>query len=160
MNDPDDIKDFSGSGKIDVTALEDVEQGEWRVIVDGDTNMLVFVDDKGERTEVRAATLADVHGLVAMRNHGAHAADESTIEVKAAAPPLGETLIAIFCGPAMKEAILGDLAEKFEERTRERGEKNARIWYWWQVARSFGPFAWRWGRRAMELDDLRRLIGW
>jgi hypothetical protein len=75
------------------------------------------------------------------------------------APRICEVLVGLFCSRVHREAILGDLAEKFEARALSNGARRARAWYWWQVARSFGPFAWRWGRRLVALDGLRRLIG-
>ena len=74
-------------------------------------------------------------------------------------PRLGEVLAGLLCDPALREAILGDLAERFEERVRRRGPKAAKAWYWWQVVRSFGPFAWRWARRLIELDEILQRIG-
>jgi len=101
--------------------------------------------------------------LLAVRAEDAPQAQAAHVEaepVSLATPAVGETLIGLFCSGNIREAILGDLAEKFEERASERGASYARAWYWWQVARSFGPFAWRWGRRLVALDDLRQLIGW
>jgi hypothetical protein len=134
---------------------------EW---VKGDADAFVFIDDEGNQTVIEAATLDDAHAILADRNSGAHATDRGFIDptslISPRAPAVGETLIGLFCERNMREAILGDLAEKFETRAAEHGEKNARAWYWWHVARSCGPFAWRWARRLVALDDLRQLIGW
>lgn len=76
------------------------------------------------------------------------------------APRAGEALIGFISHGPYQEGILGDLAEKFEARAMSDGPRRAYVWYWWQVAWSFGPFAWRWARRLLALDDLRQLIGW
>lgn len=77
----------------------------------------------------------------------------------ATAPRIGEVLIGLFCGRTLREAVLGDLAEKYVERALTLGPKKARVWYWWQVARSCGAFSWRCVRRLIELDEVLRRIG-
>jgi hypothetical protein len=55
--------------------------------------------------------------------------------------------------------VLGDPAEQFEARAGRDGPRSARAWYWWQVARSFGAFGWRWAQRLVQLQAVLRLIG-
>ena len=76
-----------------------------------------------------------------------------------AAPRTGEILIGLFCGRDRREDMLAVLADRFEDKARYRGARYARRWYWREVARSFGPFAWQWARRLVELDALLKLIG-
>jgi hypothetical protein len=72
---------------------------------------------------------------------------------------MGEALIGLFCGHAFRDAVLGDLAEMFEARAARDGARSARTWYWWQVARSFAAFGWRWAQRLVQLQAVLRLIG-
>jgi hypothetical protein len=86
----------------------------------------------------------------------------NNVPVVPAAPPMppiaGERIIALL-GGEMAEAILGDLAEKFEERVERIGETRARAWYWWQATRSVGSFVGRWTRRLIEIEALLQRIG-
>lgn len=74
-------------------------------------------------------------------------------------PRLGEKIAGLLAGRAHREAILGDLAEGFEARAARCGPRRARLWYWWQVARSAGALAWSGLQRAVQLNGLLRLIG-
>ena len=76
-----------------------------------------------------------------------------------AVPRAGEVLIRFFCRGDFREAILGDLAEKFADRVEENGAFSARWWYWRQVARSTAAFTWRWIRRLAEIDEVLERIG-
>jgi hypothetical protein len=80
----------------------------------------------------------------------------------AAAPPApptaGEALVGLFCKREMREAVLGDLDEKFAELAERRGPRIATAWYWSQAARSALFFAVRWGRRLLELETLLKRI--
>lgn len=73
-------------------------------------------------------------------------------------PRAGEFLIGLFCTRGLREAIVGDLAEKFQERAAT-STRRARAWYWFQVVRSFGAFGWGWVRRLAELDAIFQRIG-
>lgn len=78
---------------------------------------------------------------------------------QAVAPPrFGEALIGLFCKAEMREAVLGDVDEKFAELVERRGSRVARAWYWSQAARSVLFFAIRWGRRLLELEAILRRI--
>lgn len=75
-------------------------------------------------------------------------------------PTAGEALVGLFCKREMREAVLGDLDEKFAELAERRGARVARAWYWSQAGRSVLFFAVRWGRRLLELEAiLRRILG-
>lgn len=74
-------------------------------------------------------------------------------------PHIGEAIIGLICGSTMREAILGDLAERFEERACREGARSAQAWYWRHVAKSIGAFAWRFARRLIELDEILQRIG-
>lgn len=89
----------------------------------------------------------------------APAAREEDSPPRPCVPPLGEAIVGLACSADLREAMLGDLAERFEALVASRGGKAARAWYWRQVARSLGALAWRWGRRLMELDALLQRIG-
>lgn len=75
-----------------------------------------------------------------------------------APPRIGEALIALFCKRAMREAVLGDLDEKFAELAGRRGARVAKAWYWGQAGRSVLFFAVRWGRRLLELEAILKRI--
>lgn len=73
-------------------------------------------------------------------------------------PPFGETLVGLFCKRDIREAVLGDLDEKFAELTERRGVNFAKAWYWSQAARSALFFAVRWGRRLLALEAILKRI--
>lgn len=75
-----------------------------------------------------------------------------------APPPFGEALVGLFCSRDMREAVLGDLDEKFGELAERRGCNFAKAWYWGQAARSALFFAFRWGRRLLELETILKRI--
>ncbi len=67
-------------------------------------------------------------------------------------------MVSLFCSPKMREAVLGDLDEKFAELAERRGPKFAKAWYWGQAGRSVLFFAVRWGRRLLELEAILKRI--
>lgn len=73
-------------------------------------------------------------------------------------PRVGEALVGLFCRREMREAVLGDLDEKFAELVERRGARVAKAWYWSQAARSALFFAVRWGRRLLELEAILKRI--
>lgn len=73
-------------------------------------------------------------------------------------PRIGQGIVSLLSGE-MREAVLGDLAERFEKRVAQRGEQNARVWFWWQVTRTTAQFSLRWVRRLVELDAVLQRIG-
>jgi hypothetical protein len=73
-------------------------------------------------------------------------------------PPVGKALIGVFCSREMREAVLGDLDEKFAELAERRGAGAAKAWYWGQAGRSVLFFAVRWGRRLLELEAILKRI--
>ncbi|HYD36651.1 MAG TPA: hypothetical protein VEA60_03500 [Allosphingosinicella sp.] len=78
------------------------------------------------------------------------------------APPIppraGEALVGLFCRREIREAVLGDLDEKFAELAERRGARIAGAWYWGQAARSALFFGLRWGRRLLELEAILKRI--
>lgn len=74
-------------------------------------------------------------------------------------PRAGEIMARLFCERDRREDVLAVLADRFEDKARDHGARHARRWYWREVARSFGPFAWQWVRRTAELATLLKLIG-
>jgi hypothetical protein len=75
-------------------------------------------------------------------------------------PLIAEWLMSLLCSSSeVREAVLGDLAERFQERAELDGLRSAQLWYWRQLAQSFGRFAWSWIVRAAELHSLLKLIG-
>ena len=99
-------------------------------------------------------------------DRGPAASDDVSLEppmeaIKSAppsAPVVGEALVGLFCKRDMREAILGDLDEKFAELAERRGARFAKAWYWSQAGRSVLFFAVRWGRRLLELEAILRRI--
>lgn len=79
-------------------------------------------------------------------------------DARAAPPRAGEMLIGLFCRRDIREAVLGDLDEKFAELAERRGAKVAEAWYWGQAGRSVLFFAVRWGRRLLELEAILKRI--
>ena len=80
-------------------------------------------------------------------------------ELPPSVPPLGERLIAFFCGRGTAEAILGDLEEQFGRYAARWGAGFARRWYWWQAAVIGLRFGWRWIERLIAFGGaLRRII--
>ena len=73
-------------------------------------------------------------------------------------PRFGEVLVGLFCKRELREAVLGDLDEKFAELAERRGANVAKAWYWSQAARSALFFAVRWGRRLLELEAILKRI--
>jgi hypothetical protein len=49
--------------------------------------------------------------------------------------------------PATRDAIIGDLIEARDKIKDLHGERKARFYFWWQVSRTIGHFAWAWVRR-------------
>lgn len=56
-----------------------------------------------------------------------------------APPRLGLFVLGFCARGAVRDALLGDLAEEFGEIARERGSRDAHAWYWAQVLRSVWP---------------------
>jgi len=79
---------------------------------------------------------------------------ESLDAASAEIPAWAEKLISLFCAASMREAVLGDLAERFEDRLKSSGLPSARRWYWRQVLWSTGSFLWRGARRLVEIEEL------
>jgi hypothetical protein len=73
-------------------------------------------------------------------------------------PRLGKALAGLFCRRDLREAVLGDLDEKFAELAERRGVNFAKAWYWSQAGRSALFFAVRWGRRLLELEAILKRI--
>jgi hypothetical protein len=67
-------------------------------------------------------------------------------------------LVSLFCKRDFREAVLGDLDEKFAELAERRGARVAAAWYWSQAGRSALFFALRWGRRLLELEAILKRI--
>ena len=55
-------------------------------------------------------------------------------------PKIATWFLRLFCDPAFVEMIEGDLHEEFQTRLTSRGKKNATLYYWWSVIRSFRPY--------------------
>ncbi|MET1111792.1 MAG: permease prefix domain 2-containing transporter [Allosphingosinicella sp.] len=73
-------------------------------------------------------------------------------------PRAGEMLVGLLCKRDIREAVLGDLDEKFAELAERRGAGVAKAWYWSQAARSVLFFAVRWGRRLLALEAILKRI--
>lgn len=84
--------------------------------------------------------------------------NDPALEVLPAPPWAGEALVSLFCKRDLREAVLGDLDEKFAEVAERRGAKVAKAWYWSQAGRSVLFFAVRWGRRLLELEAILKRI--
>lgn len=124
----------------------------------------------GMSHEDRKAALAILEALYGEREAAAAAAGTAPVSpdiatvvgVPVLAPPTpsraGEALIGLFCKREMREAVLGDLDEKFAELAERRGANFAKAWYWSQAARSVLFFAVRWGRRLLELEAILKRI--
>lgn len=170
MNDETERKGLSREVNGDGLAGTDVKVDEIslaspdcdRVVVQGGTSRIVYRDMDGQLAKAEEALWRrwDMELALARKARARAPAGRRPKPSTPVAPRLAETLAGLLCDRSLREPILGDLAELFEERALRRGEKHARAWYWLQVGRSFGPFALRWGRRLAELDDLRQLIGW
>jgi hypothetical protein len=63
-------------------------------------------------------------------------------------PGLGEALLIIFAPTRRADAMLGDLAERFNDDVEKKGLKRARLLYWARVLRSIGPMIWAKVRKA------------
>jgi hypothetical protein len=154
---------------LDALKLDAIPR-DWMVVhyIQGD--QITFSCDEGRQITVRkmdtpgeyvviTKKAADVHTHLIGGGHR-RATFETPIGAPApAAPRFGELLITLVCGQHRQEAVLGDLAEGFAARARIRGLRNANAWYWWQVAKSVGPFGWRWAQRLVQLQAVLRLIG-
>jgi hypothetical protein len=75
--------------------------------------------------------------------------DSAPLEKEVVAPPAtGEFLIELFCTKNRVDAVMGDLAERFHEHVRSKGERRAELLYWAGVLRSIGPLLWVKVRKA------------
>lgn len=75
-----------------------------------------------------------------------HRALNPTFQTTIADSPPGGSRILMSCVPPKKvrSAVLGDLADEFEEIRADRGVFNARAWYRQQALRTTASFAWEW----------------
>jgi hypothetical protein len=80
-----------------------------------------------------------------IREHEYPAAPE---KVHVNPPGLGEALLVIFAPKRRVDAMLGDLAERFNDDVEEKGLKRARLLYWARVLQSIGPMLWTKVRKA------------
>jgi putative ABC transport system permease protein len=66
-------------------------------------------------------------------------------------PILAERLLGAFTSSRLRDSLLGDFAEIFENDRAVYGERSARLRYWANVLISLGPLAWRWLERFLPL---------
>jgi DNA-binding CsgD family transcriptional regulator len=144
-----------------------------------DVAMLLGIEERTVEQHLNAAcrVLGVTHFETAARIHRAQQTrteDEVSVEVPVAvsevradaldtlsppSPPIvAEALVGVFCKREMREAVLGDLDEKFAELAERRGAGSAKAWYWGQAGRSVLFFAVRWGRRLLELEAILKRI--
>lgn len=57
-------------------------------------------------------------------------------------PKSGLYVLELVCSTENRDAIVGDLLEAYEDIQKQYGYKRARIWFWWQLARSIYHLAW------------------
>lgn len=76
-------------------------------------------------------------------------------------PHLAERLLAWRVRPEERPMVLGDMAEEFHDRCRDRGPLRAAIWYWFAaIGLSWGFWWWRPNRtrpaaRTVTMDDVK-----
>jgi hypothetical protein len=91
------------------------------------------------------------------------AAKAAETETHSSPPFLAELLIAHLAPKNSAQAQLGDLQEMFEKNVARIGERQARLKYWIEVARSFGPLLWQWLKRVglftVLIDYFRSKLG-
>jgi hypothetical protein len=66
-------------------------------------------------------------------------------------PDRAEFLLYLFLSKKDSEAVAGDLEERWRKIKKKFGNGRANFWYWTQVIRSIGPFAWAAMKRVSGL---------
>jgi hypothetical protein len=72
---------------------------------------------------------------------------------------LGFWLLKIVSRSKQPDDVEGDIEELWEDKVRERGVRAAQIWFWWHLCRSIARFAFHWGRKLVELDEILKKLG-
>jgi hypothetical protein len=122
-------------------------------------SLLTFADIQSEFASETAAKMKEGVKRLLEANGSADGGAAEPLPPPPSEPLVAEWLMSLLCKRDVREAVLGDLAERFQERAELDGLRSAQLWYWRQLARSFGRFAWSWLVRVAELHSLLRLIG-
>ena len=69
-------------------------------------------------------------------------------------------IIELISTPATRDAVIGDLLEARDKIMEQHGERKARFYFWWQVARTIGHFAYAWVRRLRWIAVALGFVGW
>jgi hypothetical protein len=115
-----------------------------------------------EETETNRQFWAQVHTQAFQDAHLDSLRSLSTL----AQPPdqieatwLVERLVAMFLSPELREAVIGDLQERYGELIEESGYTRATLWFWRQIVTSLAPFAWVTLKRISGLEAIYRRMG-
>lgn len=69
-------------------------------------------------------------------------------------------ILELISTPATRDAVVGCLTEARGKVKAQYGERKARIYFWWQVSRTIGHFAWAWVRRLRWIAVALGFLGW
>jgi hypothetical protein len=95
-------------------------------------------------------------GRFRRRRTGTHAGSRQDAYLKP--PRFGQYLLYLFVPRKIREPLMGDLEEQFEEVAATFGRRKARFWYYVQVARAFWPILAKWGLLAWAGQLFSKLI--
>jgi hypothetical protein len=123
----------------------------------------VFVSEDGQNFMVQGNDKAVMRLLERLFQH--NLLDEDHAPTLLAHDELKSETFALFIlemisTPTTRDAVIGDLIEARDKVKAQYGERKARIYFWWQVSRTIGHFAWAWVRRLRWIAVALGFVGW